>query len=1028
LLLYLLLLSCGANVFGQYNYIVHHYTNENGLPANGVKGIELDKQTGFLWIGTQAGIVRFDGRNFENFASQKNAAVTSRINVMARNQEGTIYCEDDNFSVYRIADNRPQFVMTDTLLMQPFLLRGGNIQIRPVSQIAERLRHHKRSSFLPNWMVFHDETGDPASFTFNYLGHACHYDARNDTLLYFAGDQNFQEVIKLNGHVYFSRENQELWEYNDSLKNMVPVPVEGMPAFDPDAADQPLYIWKPGMKDPLLIYKKDIWKLRLTGNRLWLEPFCSNCVPLRAHIIAVQVWEEKGLIFLGSDINGLYVVRRPFLQSVRPDNAEEAGTAEYVQAEITPGIVTTASGLSFSTRGKLLPRNNKIHFHLYNMYKDQRGDHWSHSKDTIIHYYKAGNRYAKLALNDGAHKMVFAETNGRLYVVSDVAIGEIAGDTYRRLYALPYTSDSLKNSFNPDAAIEWQPGILAIAAEKPILFNINKASAPDTIHIPGLTAKVRSLLKYGDYLLIGSYGQGFYLWKNGIVKKMPLDKNKYLATAHCFMPDGKGFCWISTNHGLFKVSLHALAAAFENDLDEIYYHYFGKDDGLFNTELNGGCQPCALQLSSGLFSFPSMNGMVVFDPQQPHISPPAGHIIIDEVHADSLSYSAGDTALFNLPHDVHNIRFKLSVPEFGNRENIYFAYQLEPYSSKWETQDIAQNNLLQFGGLKPGTYTLHLRVRNGFEPNQFATVQLQFRILLPWYQTWCFYTLCVLGFVLLTWLLVKWRTARITRRKKELQELVSAQTRNIEAQSRQLEKQLSQLQKQQVRLEEDNTIKARLIGIISHDMISPLKFMAFMGKKLRDSSPPSTSSYETANYIITVAQELEYLSMNILNWIRFHHRSLEMKPEKFNLYELITESVQIAAALAKEKGIALSIDVPHDAEVFQYRHAVGVIIYNLVMNAVKYTATGEIRLAFKPEPDWFTLSVADTGMGMEPALVERLNSPASLATGGVIPATKFQFGYVIIKELLRLVNGSMVVESTPGKGSKITILLLLAGG
>jgi ligand-binding sensor domain-containing protein len=46
------------------DYSITHYTSQNGLPQNSAKGVELDKD-GFLWIGTEAGLVRFDGQWFK---------------------------------------------------------------------------------------------------------------------------------------------------------------------------------------------------------------------------------------------------------------------------------------------------------------------------------------------------------------------------------------------------------------------------------------------------------------------------------------------------------------------------------------------------------------------------------------------------------------------------------------------------------------------------------------------------------------------------------------------------------------------------------------------------------------------------------------------------------------------------------------------------------------------------------------------------------------------------------------------------
>lgn len=1011
-------------VCAQSQYSIQHYTNENGLPANGVNGVELDKKTGFLWVGTQAGLVRFDGQHFKSFGPAKNMA-PNRINAIGRDKEGTIYCGDNNLSIYRIVNNKPEFVMTDSVFMNPYVFWAGSSWMESAKYIAEELRHRQQSFLLPYWIVYNEQPGKSKSFAFTYLKYACYYDVTKDTLLCFPEHNDFLQTIKVDEHVYFIRENLEVLEYDDNTMKLLPVHVKGMPAWDAQGG-KPIFIWQVGMKKTFLAYNQSIWEVHLAGNTLYLKPVCQECYPTDANINTVQIWEEQGLIFLGSMVKGLYVVRKPFFNLISTDivNVGKAGKAEYAQAEIIPGAITTSTGWSFSFQGKLLPQKTTTEFHAYTIYKDKNEDYWFHSSDTIIHFTPRDGRYKKIARNDRTARMFFAETRGRLYVVSNISMAEINGDQYYVKYNL-LSNVSTKHSFHPDAVIEWQPGVLAIAAEKLLLFNTDKGELIDTISIPGLKSKVRTLLKYRDYLLIGTYGEGFYIYKNGIAKKMPLDRKEYLSYTHCFSLDDKGFCWISTNHGLFKVSIYALITAYEMDLNEVYYHYFGKDDGLLNTEFNGGCQPCMLKLSNGSFSFPNMNGLVLFDAAKQHILPPSGKVFVDEILVDSTSYRPNDKALNALPYDIKNLRVKLSVPYFGNTENIYFSYKLESYHDTWEQQDIVQNNTLVFGRLKPGNYKLYLRVRNGFEANQFKVTIISFKVLPPWYQTTWFYILCLLGFIVLLWGLVKWRTARIEIRKKELQLLVNQETESIAVQSRQLEHQLGQLQLQQVKLEEDNKIKSRLISVISHDMISPLRFMSYLSKKILDFFPSSDENRRTVEFMATVSQDMETLTVNLLNWIRFHHESLEMKPERFNLHKLVKESVEIASTLAREKGIKFNVDVPEEAEVFQFKQAVGVIVYNLAMNAVKYTTTGEIKIDSHYATDSFTISVADTGPGMPAQKVEKLNDLLSFDFNySTADSKKYQFGFVIIKDLLRLSNGGMTVKSVLDKGTVVTIRFL----
>jgi signal transduction histidine kinase len=1004
------------------SYLIQHFTNENGLPVNGVTAIELDKTTGFLWVGTHAGLVRFDGTNFKNFNTGKDLSRVSRINVILKNKKGVIHYEDNNSSIFRIVKSKPEFVMTDSLVFPSFFGSDDTSYGRPVNQIIKNIRDNDSSSFRPYKVVFHRKQGDTTGFSLFQSRHAYHYSITEDSLFDFPG---FEDIIEMDGVAYFVDLNQHLWEYSDTLRKLSPVTVKGMPASNTKDGEKPRFLWKPGMSEPLVIINKDIWKLQRPGNDLSLVPVCRECCPQNAHIVTAQTWDEQGIIFLGSDINGLYVVRKPFVRSVGVKTTVETVVPGYAQAEITPGVITTGSGLSFSTLGNLLHYERKIQAYPYTAFKDKRGDHWFHSGDTIIHLRANDGHLAKIAdRNLTSLKLIFAETQDRIFVISDMAIGEITGDRYKLLYRFSYPSNAIKNFLNPDAAVEFKPGTLAIATEKLVLFNVEKNGVLDTILIPGLSTKVRALLKYGSYLLIGTYGQGFYIYKDGMVKKMPLDKYQHLIFAHCFLADDNGFCWISSNRGLFKVSLKALTAAYEDNLQEIYYQYFGKNDGIFNIELNGGCQPCALKLSNGLFSFPSMNGMLLFDPRLQHTAPPPGHVFIDEMWVDTNMIQPVNGDVYQLPHNFKTLRFHLVAPHFGNPGNIYFSYKLEPFTGNWESQDIIKNNVLQFGGLSPGNYKLFLRVRNGYEPNEFGVQTITFQVLKPWYQSWWFYAFCLLLFLSILWLLVRVRTATINKRKKELQQLVSIQTRNLQAQSKQLETQLHQLKTQQEELEEDSLVKARLISIISHDMISPLKFMAEGGKELREAFTTSNPLRNTADSIVNITEELETLSVNMLNWIRFHHKSYISRPELFDLGKLVGESIQIATTLAASKNVQVKNEVPPNIFLQQNRQAVSVIVYNLVMNAVKHTDTGEIRLTTEKYEGKVMLTVTDTGSGMEPGLVERLNSTDPFIGGYAGAATKkHQFGFVIIKDLLRLVGGEMTVKSDLDRGTTVFIEL-----
>ncbi|HVK47198.1 MAG TPA: two-component regulator propeller domain-containing protein, partial [Pseudobacter sp.] len=93
-LLFLSFLLLQLVVYPQYNnYVVRQYTSENGLPQNSVKAIKFDR-SGFCWLSTESGIVRFDNNNFKHYGSGVIKGLKSeRISAMMSDTAGTILAQ-----------------------------------------------------------------------------------------------------------------------------------------------------------------------------------------------------------------------------------------------------------------------------------------------------------------------------------------------------------------------------------------------------------------------------------------------------------------------------------------------------------------------------------------------------------------------------------------------------------------------------------------------------------------------------------------------------------------------------------------------------------------------------------------------------------------------------------------------------------------------------------------------------------------------------------------------------------------------
>ncbi len=80
-------------------YHVEHFTDENGLPQNSINDLLFDNN-GFLWLGSQVGLVRFDGFSFKLFAPDDKPAMSSNFNSLARG-DSDIYCQTIDQHEYR---------------------------------------------------------------------------------------------------------------------------------------------------------------------------------------------------------------------------------------------------------------------------------------------------------------------------------------------------------------------------------------------------------------------------------------------------------------------------------------------------------------------------------------------------------------------------------------------------------------------------------------------------------------------------------------------------------------------------------------------------------------------------------------------------------------------------------------------------------------------------------------------------------------------------------------------------------------
>ncbi|HMH21660.1 MAG TPA: ATP-binding protein [Puia sp.] len=1019
----LLLLSTGLCITlpAQRNYLVQHFTTENGLPSNGIKGLEWDEGTGFLWIATEAGVTRYNGMDFLTFSKANTPGIFSeRMYFMLKNRLGRIYTSDEVGNIFFIMQNKLQYLDRVRLDIRPstFKLIGlaasGRLFRHSSDQSPDRFGFNFKDEILiplsdDRILLYHTDSSS------EYVPGLYDYTAGKKEPVLVSRLEPGARIFRLDGKIFVFRRDQRLYELDTAGKRQIPVRLGfGWNAGPgtPREGDGQLF-WESGMRYPILVARSQAWALEYVNKRLDARLIAEN-IPTDMLLSYAQYDEKSGILFLGTNSRGILTIRKNQVRQVKimPASIDQT-SACYSQLALPNGSVL-ASRLTDQTGivgGPALPRSaipvKTTSFNNFILLSPDSVLWYSHSDSVYSYSYRTG-KTGTYAAGSGSITDGFALSGGRLYIANAIGIGHLENGRISYLYRHPQPDI---NSNVPFSMLELSPGILVMASCNGLLRWDTRINKLDTVlHLPGTC--IRALWKYKDYLFIGTYGKGIYIWKNGVIRSIPTDKNNYLQYAHCFIQDKQGFCWISTNKGLFRTRPEDMVDAFEKNLPQIYYHYYGKNDGMEITELNGGCTPCALALNDSTISFPSMDGLVWVNPAGTVTLLPEGNIYIDELYADGKKVNAGSLVMPELQPNTRELVFRLGFPAWAEKENLYIEYKLEPYSREWQSLEVQNNPALRFSNLPSGDYHLIVRKLSGFGEGNYKVLESRFRITAHWYQqlwAWLLTLFCLT--TLIMWI-VRQRTRQFKERQHRLERQIEAKTKELKLKNEELEK--------------TDHIKTRLISIISHDLVTPLKFLHLAGKSLLEKKSQLSEELqrETVAEIMNTSKELELLSTNILNWIKYRNEDRRLAKESFNLHQLTAQLFGIFNSMAKQKQIRLINEVDANLELYQFIEPVKIVLYNLVLNGINFTSEGHIRVSSSADREGVILVIEDTGVGMTPEQINNIMADHFIISSANVDKRKGNgLGYLIIKDLLKIIRGSLSIRSEKGKGARVTIRL-----
>ncbi|MGA9768477.1 MAG: two-component regulator propeller domain-containing protein [Blastocatellia bacterium] len=968
-------------------YRFDSWTTDNGLPQNTVVKI-AQMANGYLWLTTFDGLVRFDGIRFKVFDKSNTKGLTSnRFTALYVNSDGALWAgtEDGGLVIYRdglftsyiggggFTSHRVYEIRSDpqgepfiSTPDGPFYLRSGQFIAAPQEFDSPTSRFY-RSPAGTLWVL--DQSGVRQSTNGRVTHYPLRLDFSHELAAHLTCYEDRQGYLWFGdyGHLYRLKDG-EVMRY-DQQNGLPPLPDYTVlrPYCEDDEGglwlvagrtnqntslglmrfkDGRFTVFEMGLATKLISHVfKDcegtIW-VALTGGLYRISKQVITTYSTNSGLLSKETYpilaSGDGEVLAGTILG----VSR--FKNGRFSTVVKGGPLEGAQAlweEPTGRLwIGTVGGLMWYENGELrVHKDIKPSNNVWAIRADRTGNIWVGTAQGLFKF-RDGNVIASYTTGDGLPsndvKVIHEAHDGTLWFGTYGGLAKLEGGQF-----VAYTTaDGLVGN------------------------------------------RVRSIYEDAEGTLwIGTYDDGLSRFRDGRFFNYKVENGLFNNGGFQILEDRQGRFWISSNKGIYSVSRQELNDFAEGRIERINCVAYGKTDGMLNSECNGGRQPAGIKTRDGKLWFPTMDGVVVIDPDAVKINELPPPMLIESVSLDRDIIDFSKDVILQPGRD--NLEISYTALSFLKPEQIKFKYRLEGKDKEWT--DAGTRRVAYYTFLPPGSYTFRVIAANKDGVWNMQGASIRIIVLAPFYERGWFLLICACVAVTATALIFKVRVVQL-RKKQAAQEAFS--------------RQLIELQEQ-----ERKRIAAELHDGLSQNLVI-IKNRALISLSDRDDSEQAFEQLEeiseAVNHALSEVREIAH----DLRPLQIDRLGLKLAIESM-VRRASTQELQFTARIDNLGGL-LSAEM----EINLYR-----IIQEGINNIIKHSGASEASVCIERVAQTLEITIEDNGKGFTPG-----------ATG---PGESFNgsgFGLLGIAERARIFGSRPLIESAPGCGCKLFLKLSLKDG
>ncbi|MFK7947283.1 MAG: ATP-binding protein [Saprospiraceae bacterium] len=986
-----------------------HFTVEDGLPSSTVYTAFQDS-SGVMWFGTENGITRFDGYQFETFNMSAINAATDIWGIK----------EDNVGRLWFSSQRQLTYLENDVFKAIPFPKKGGytTIQRQFIDDKGNHFIRFDKSNLLHKVDLKQKRLVPFKDILLENVAHKLIFIKEDDKdiqwFFHSTGSEAF--LITYKDSVVTNKDEVVIKKGNSKgIKHLMPTNHPSIYLFPTnddfiqvDIERGKLSYIKNKLKGKYTISSNHHTINNLTilnlvkkeGEEKERKIVIDENLDIQKRLDFVNQFlindlfkDKQGNIWICTKNEGIY-----FLPQKGRKSQIIGKTGTLINDDVTTLAVDKKDRIWFVNKDlelKVLKKDNTIHtikFNLLNSTKpiyyfddlkfDKKGNLYIGSnedlfvivpkeeiegllqKNSIDVLIKKPFFLEKVEMEKKIHFLSFAPVkalstgdDNAFFVTSNLTISiQFAKDkiiinklTNARAYAVAYWKDKL-----------W-------IGRKDQLFTLNihdkQKTAEPVTQFPYPINALETCKK--DKLWIATDGSGLFRYngtKTDTIKEF-FDSRIKIKSLYV---DSDNCLWIATNKGIGKVEV------LSNEPFEYRYRMITKVYGLVSQEVNTVCK-----IKDKIYAATS-KGLNIFNQKDLKKDTTNVPLFFTDFWVNNEKYSLQNP--LRLSHKKNYIKIDYLCLSYSNMGDIEYDYMMTGVDKDWQQTTAT---FKEYPTLQPGIYTFKVRAKN-LDGLITEIATLKFEIKLPWWRTWIamiIFSLAILG---LAYFIVNYR----------------------------LEQEKDRNEKQ--RLEELNQLKSRFYSNITHEFRTPLTLIMGLTQQLKENANKSKLG------IYNIIERHSYRLLNLINQLldlsKLESKAMPLHYQNSDIITFVKYVVELFQSAANDKNIQLEFYTETDELFMDFDvDKIQSILFNLLSNAIKFTEENgqvTIHILTNETTKQLILKVQDTGIGInDDALAYIFNRYYQDKTRPQKGNNNTGIGLALVKELIEQMNGKIDVES-----------------